>query len=237
MTGSASRGGRAAQPDTARIRSSWPSMQTAPTWDRPRSRPARGSRRSRACTCCCSARPSSSATSGPGVEVVDAPVSVAKSPDPVRAVRSTPEASIVQAAKSGGRGSCRCACVRGRYRSGARGRPVQRQARARHPSSGARSADTGPRPIAVTLLDVGASAQARPRAPGPVCLHGSGFRERRARRRAPSRRSALKRRGVRARQRAGRAERARSSRNAPATGSCASSATSRAATSSMQWPT
>jgi phosphate acyltransferase len=33
-----------------------------------------------------------------GVEVVDAPVSIAKAPDPARAVRNTPEASIVQAA-------------------------------------------------------------------------------------------------------------------------------------------
>jgi glycerol-3-phosphate acyltransferase PlsX len=33
-----------------------------------------------------------------GVEVVDAPVSIAKASDPARAVRSTPEASIVQAA-------------------------------------------------------------------------------------------------------------------------------------------
>ncbi len=41
---------------------------------------------------------------GAGIEVVDAPVSVAKSPDPVRAVRSTPEASIVQAAKAVGEG-------------------------------------------------------------------------------------------------------------------------------------
>jgi glycerol-3-phosphate acyltransferase PlsX len=35
-----------------------------------------------------------------GVEVVDAPVSIAKAADPAFAVRSTPEASIVQAAKS-----------------------------------------------------------------------------------------------------------------------------------------
>ena len=36
----------------------------------------------------------------PGVEVVEAPVSIAKDPDPVRAVRSHPDASIVQAAKA-----------------------------------------------------------------------------------------------------------------------------------------
>jgi phosphate acyltransferase len=37
---------------------------------------------------------------GPGVELVDAPVSIAKAPDPAFAVRTTPEASIVQAAQS-----------------------------------------------------------------------------------------------------------------------------------------
>src|SRR5581483_10209042 len=34
-----------------------------------------------------------------GVEVVDAPVSIAKQPDPVKAARTTPTASIVQAAQ------------------------------------------------------------------------------------------------------------------------------------------
>jgi glycerol-3-phosphate acyltransferase PlsX len=37
---------------------------------------------------------------GDGVEVVDAPVSIAKVPDPAFAVRTTPEASIVQAARA-----------------------------------------------------------------------------------------------------------------------------------------
>jgi phosphate acyltransferase len=37
---------------------------------------------------------------GSGVEVIDAPVSVAKSADPARAVRATPQASIVQAARA-----------------------------------------------------------------------------------------------------------------------------------------
>jgi len=35
-----------------------------------------------------------------GIEIVDAPVSIAKSADPVSAVRGTPEASIVQAARA-----------------------------------------------------------------------------------------------------------------------------------------
>ena len=43
---------------------------------------------------------------GDGVEVVDAPVSIAKAPDPARAVRSTPEASIVQAARAVASGDC-----------------------------------------------------------------------------------------------------------------------------------
>src|SRR4051794_31013754 len=34
------------------------------------------------------------------IEVVDAPISIAKEPDPARAVRSTPDASIVMAAKA-----------------------------------------------------------------------------------------------------------------------------------------
>ena len=40
----------------------------------------------------------------PGVEIVDAPVSIAKAADPARAVRATPEASIVQAAVAVGEG-------------------------------------------------------------------------------------------------------------------------------------
>src|SRR5690348_18366439 len=42
-----------------------------------------------------------------GVEVVDAPVSIAKAADPAFAVRGTPESSIVQAAREIGRASCR----------------------------------------------------------------------------------------------------------------------------------
>jgi len=41
-----------------------------------------------------------------GVEVVDAPLSIAKAADPVRAVRSTPEASIVLAARAVAAGDC-----------------------------------------------------------------------------------------------------------------------------------
>ena len=41
---------------------------------------------------------------GPGVIVIDAPVSIAKASDPAHAVRSTPDASIVRAAKAVARG-------------------------------------------------------------------------------------------------------------------------------------
>ena len=41
-----------------------------------------------------------------GIEVVDAPVSIAKAPEPVSAVRQTPGASIVRAAKAVAEGDC-----------------------------------------------------------------------------------------------------------------------------------
>ena len=208
-------------------------MQTAPTWDRPRSLPALRLAAER------------------GVHVLlFGPAGRARRrragrrggrcarvgrQEPRPCAGGAIHARGVDRAGSKGRGrrSRGCACVRGRHRSGARGRPVQRQARARHPPSGARSADTRSPPA-----HRGDAARRRreragaPGAPGPVCLHGRGFRERRARRRAPARRSALKRRGVRARQRAGRASGRGARATLAATGSCALSATSRAATSS-----
>ena len=45
----------------------------------------------------CSGRPAQIGTVPEGVSVVDAPVSIAKDPDPARAVRRTPESSIVRA--------------------------------------------------------------------------------------------------------------------------------------------
>src|SRR3954468_22366340 len=41
-----------------------------------------------------------------GIEVVDAPVSIAKAPEPVSAVRQTPDASIVRAARAVAAGDC-----------------------------------------------------------------------------------------------------------------------------------
>jgi glycerol-3-phosphate acyltransferase PlsX len=101
---------------------------------------------------------------GPGVEVVDAPVSVAKSPDPARAVRSTPDASIVQAARAVGEGRAHAlVCAGGTGAALAAGLFNVKRARGIH-----RPALALPIPIPeagsirpVTLLDVGASVQAR----------------------------------------------------------------------------
>ncbi|MCW3012947.1 MAG: plsX [Solirubrobacterales bacterium] len=96
-----------------------------------------------------------------GVRVVNAPVSIAKDPDPARAARSTPDASIVLAAQAVAAGEAD-ALVSGGSTGAAlaaglfnikRGRGIYRPALAI------------PVPIPghpVTLLDVGASAEARP---------------------------------------------------------------------------
>jgi glycerol-3-phosphate acyltransferase PlsX len=115
---------------------------------------------------------------GPGVEVVDAPVSVAKSPDPVRAVRSTPEASIVQAAKAVGEGRADAlVCAGGTGAALAAGLFNVKRARGIH-----RPALALPIPVpgsppthAVTLLDVGASVQARPEHLVQFAFMGAAF--------------------------------------------------------------
>jgi glycerol-3-phosphate acyltransferase PlsX len=97
---------------------------------------------------------------GSGVEVVDAPVSLAKSPDPVRAVRATPQASIVQAARAVAEDRAQAlVCAGGTGAALAAGLFNIKRARGVH-----RPALALPIPIpghAVTLLDVGANAQAR----------------------------------------------------------------------------
>jgi glycerol-3-phosphate acyltransferase PlsX len=96
-----------------------------------------------------------------GVEVVDAPVSIAKASDPVIAVRSTPDASIVQAARavSDGRadafvagGSTGVALAAGLFN-------IKRASGIYRPALAL------PLPVPgapVTLLDVGANAESRP---------------------------------------------------------------------------
>lgn len=95
-----------------------------------------------------------------GVEVIDAPISIAKSPDPVRAARSTPQASIVQAAKAVAEGRAGAlVCAGGTGAALAAGLFNIKRAKGIH-----RPALALPLPVpgrTVTLLDVGANAEAR----------------------------------------------------------------------------
>lgn len=105
-------------------------------------------------------RPSASSL----VEVIDAPVSVAKSPDPARAVRSTPHASVVQAARAVADGRAQAlVCAGGTGAALAATLFNVKRARGVHrPALALPIPVPGPPPAhPVTLLDVGASAQAR----------------------------------------------------------------------------
>jgi phosphate acyltransferase len=96
-----------------------------------------------------------------GVEVVDAPVSIAKAPDPVIAVRSTPDASIVQASRAVAEGRAQ-ALVAGGSTGAALAAGLFNIKRA---SGVFRPALAIPLPVPgkpVTLLDVGANAESRP---------------------------------------------------------------------------
>jgi len=96
----------------------------------------------------------------PGVEVVDAPVSIAKAEDPVLAARTTPEASIVQAAQAVAQGRAQALVC-----AGATGAALAAGTFNIKRASGIyRPALAIPLPVPhhpVTLLDVGASAEAR----------------------------------------------------------------------------
>ncbi len=109
-----------------------------------------------------------------GVELVDAPVSVAKSPDPVRAVRSTPQASIVQAARALGEGRAQAlVCAGGTGAALAAGLFNVKRAPGIH-----RPALALPIPApagTVTLLDVGANDQARPEHLVQFAFMGAAF--------------------------------------------------------------
>jgi glycerol-3-phosphate acyltransferase PlsX len=96
----------------------------------------------------------------PGVEIVDAPVSIAKAQDPVRAARTTPEASIVQATRAVAEGRAQAlVCAGATGAALAAGTFNIKRARGIY-----RPALAIPLPVPehpVTLLDVGASAEAR----------------------------------------------------------------------------
>ncbi len=95
-----------------------------------------------------------------GVEVVDAPLSIAKSPDPVQAARSTPQASIVQAARAVGEGRAQAlVCAGGTGAAVAAGLFNIKRARGIYRPALALPLPVPGRPV--TLLDVGANTQAR----------------------------------------------------------------------------
>ena len=95
-----------------------------------------------------------------GVEIVDAPVSIAKSPDPVSAARATPEASIVQAARAVAEGRAQAlVCAGGTGAALAAGSFNVKRARGIYRPALAIPLPVPQRPV--TLLDVGASVEAR----------------------------------------------------------------------------
>ncbi len=104
--------------------------------------------------------PLTPAAGGGRVEIFDAPVAIAKSADPVSAVRGTPEASIVQAARAVAEGRAQAlVCAGGTGAALAAGLFNVKRARGIY-----RPALAIPLPVPnhpVTLLDVGANAEAR----------------------------------------------------------------------------
>jgi phosphate acyltransferase len=96
-----------------------------------------------------------------GVEVVDAPVSIAKAPDPARAVRAAPDASIVRAATAVAEGDCDAWVTGGSTGSAvAAGLFHIKRAKGIY-----RPALALPIPVPgapVTLVDVGANVECRP---------------------------------------------------------------------------
>lgn len=111
-----------------------------------------------------------------GVEVIDAPISIAKSPDPAMAARSTPEASIVQAAKAVGAGEAD-ALVSGGSTGSALAAGLFNMKRAKGIY---RPALAVPVPIPgapVLMLDVGANTEVRPEHLVQFAFMGAAFAE------------------------------------------------------------
>lgn len=115
-------------------------------------------------------------SSAPGVEIVDAPVSIAKAPDPARAARRTPESSIVQAARAVGEGRAQ-ALVSGGSTGAALAAGLFRVKRA---AGIHRPALAVPVPVPgapVLLLDVGANVEVRPEHLVQFAFMGAAFAE------------------------------------------------------------
>jgi len=97
---------------------------------------------------------------GDAIEIVDAPVSIAKSVDPASAARAHPDASIVQAARTVAEGRAQAlVCAGGTGAALAAGLFNIKRARGIHRPALALPLPVPDRPV--TLLDVGANAQAR----------------------------------------------------------------------------
>jgi glycerol-3-phosphate acyltransferase PlsX len=95
-----------------------------------------------------------------GIEIVDAPVSIAKAEDPAKAARSTPEASIVMAAQAVAEGRAQAlVCAGGTGAALAAGIFNIKRARGIYRPALAIPVPVPGRPV--TLLDVGANAEAR----------------------------------------------------------------------------
>ena len=177
-------------------------------------------------------------TSLGGVELVDAPLSIAKSPDPARAARASPEASIVQAARAvaGGRAQA-LVCAGGTGAALAAGLFNIKRARGIHRPALALALPVPGHPV--TLLDVGANAAGAREHLVQFAFMGAALARVVLGVRAPPRGAALQRRGAGPRQPTGaRHPRAtcrpgRATRAAP----FASSATSRVAASRRASPT
>jgi glycerol-3-phosphate acyltransferase PlsX len=97
---------------------------------------------------------------GRGVEIVDAPVSIAKAEDPVAAARATPEASIVRAASAVAEGRAQAlVCAGGTGAALAAGTFNIKRARGIYRPALALAVPVPGSPV--ILLDVGANAEAR----------------------------------------------------------------------------
>lgn len=97
----------------------------------------------------------------PGIDVVDAPLSIAKAPDPALAVRSHPEASIVRAIRDVSKGDADAFVVAGATGPAlAAGLMHVRRAKGIHRPALALPLPTPGSPV--TLVDVGANVEARP---------------------------------------------------------------------------
>jgi len=96
-----------------------------------------------------------------GVEIIDAPVSIAKAADPAAAVRSTPEASIVQAARAVAAGDAD-AFVSGGSTGPALAAALFNIKRARGVHRPALAVQVPVPGHPVTIVDVGANAEVRP---------------------------------------------------------------------------